>query len=625
MHEFTELEERILALAFTWLPPGPFAYSALERMIGSEVSGSELRFGLWRLKKAGVLAAMQKLTGESLYMIPFQKQMELMPTLFNVSAVETDMSLQKEVIRDIEQQTQDIATDMLMLLDRISKDRPAVTKKGIVSKKVYDNWTSLLGLDDSVASGMLRRKNASSPYPASVSVILDLCLRADLIRMEEGRLAPNKEGISGWLALSDAELNRHIHRLWLQVFCPIDPLARFLAFSIFELQDGTWIDVRRLEEWWMKSTERITGKPVTTETGNWLTELQFLQAAGWLETGRSRAGELLFRIIGKASKMEDHSAQLYVQPDFELMLQANRHYAQHYVLSGFSELNRSDRMRVYRLTAESVQGAYSRGWSADKLIAFLHKYAVNGIPDSVEAGLRSWEKSHEQLLFEPVTAVRFASEQAGAETADLPELRHILTADKRLNATTYIVTPTEEELIKEAMRKLGLLNVPKDRSSGEQAADERLQVLEGIRAEDSPELKERQGGLFHSPFTMEAYKRVDSMNSPSDLYPGLDGVPAMWLQDSRRYHASTLKSILERAIEWRCYVQTVFRENQVLFAPIRLTEASSSVSVEGYCNGEPFSACLSDFGPIRLMLPGIHDDKKFISKMKGIRDMIEKV
>lgn len=598
------LRSSVLAVVLALLPPGPFTAAMIEKPLRSLYTRPEIVLMLAELEREEKVMVLKKLSGERLYHLPLPSLMEETASQFGLPEAR-DESLANLASN----QRTNLVLDLLTILDQITRYEPELTRKGTLPKKLAEQWSCLFTMDEDICACLLQQKRADLIYPPRIAIALDLLLRSGWIQAKEGRLMPEPEHLREWTNRTDQDWTAFVYRLWMEAFTPVSPLARTIAYLIPYLSEDRWLNEEQVLAWWDRIRSLLPDMAESSASDLWQEELAALQAAGWIETGKTAGGQFVFRRCGASSPPSERDKSLYVQSDMELMLDARSDYALHYLLMGFSELQQHDRMRLYRLNPKSVKQAYVRGWTAASIIKLLERHAVYDVPDSVRTALVQWERDVNLYQTEPVIAVRFRTPQAAEEMAAIPQLASLLTEDRRLNATTYMLSQHEEEQFQAVMKKLGLLEGEGGKSREPGDDDIRLSFMniiphptESIHAGDMKAAAAKtKPGLFYSPFQINAYERVQLQLRKEELYPGIGEVPAMWLKEGRAYHASTKAAICEQAIRWNCYLEVSYQQNTIKLMPTRLT-AEEPVTLHGYCDGRPFSAQLSELPKLRILL-----------------------
>lgn len=186
--------------------------------------------------------------------------------------------------------------------------------------------------------------------------------------------------------------------------------------AIRRLQPNDWFDVEEtvktitnLEAQYLKSALPI---PAGDETSPFTFVRAVITIAlphvGAMEIGRGGGGETRARLteigramLGMADPPEEPNGKgaILVEPNFEVTSFLDLiNLRLLFDLSRFAELSRtSERVARYRLTGESAQWGYARGYGADGINELLSEYSAQPLPPSVTFALQDWERLHRRV------------------------------------------------------------------------------------------------------------------------------------------------------------------------------------------------------------------------------------
>lgn len=118
-------------------------------------------------------------------------------------------------------------------------------------------------------------------------------------------------------------------------------------------------------------------------------------------TPRARITEVGKAMLGIPSTAEEPSGKgaILVEPTFEITCFLDLASLQLlYDLSRFAEIIKtSERVVRYRLTGESVQWGYAKGYNADSIFKSLTRYSSQPVPPAVKFALQDWERLHRRV------------------------------------------------------------------------------------------------------------------------------------------------------------------------------------------------------------------------------------
>jgi hypothetical protein len=135
---------------------------------------------------------------------------------------------------------------------------------------------------------------------------------------------------------------------------------------------------------------------------------QSLVHVGGIDIGRGSGGEQRARLtpigramIGLGDAVTEGSGQgaILVEPNHEITCFVdNASLKLLWDLSRFAELARtSERVVRYRLTGESAQWGYARGYTAERIAAILREFSAQPVPNAVRVSLNDWERLHRRV------------------------------------------------------------------------------------------------------------------------------------------------------------------------------------------------------------------------------------
>jgi hypothetical protein len=142
---------------------------------------------------------------------------------------------------------------------------------------------------------------------------------------------------------------------------------------------------------------------------------------------------------------------ILVEPNFEItcFLDGASPYLLFH-LSRFSELfETSERVAKYKLTGESVQWGYARGYEAEEIESILDEYTTQDIPPAVTFALEDWERIHRRVIVHLNGSLIAATGRSDPEivqsgvTFAIKENEHIEIID---DTFTFVIDGYEEEL-----------------------------------------------------------------------------------------------------------------------------------------------------------------------------------
>ena len=261
------------------------------------------------------------------------------------------------------------------------------------------------------------------PESELFSFHLQFLMMHGMVELRGEYLALNRDVMEEWLQL-EAEDQRDL------LFSALDKrfsLAEWILWSIhnatapsfkgLEQGDpgGDWVAERPLvalyrrwkrgEDW----RDRFVRGQYSNVRGNERESYSFspLVRAGILEMGQW-GQEKFYRLSPRGRQMLEPSAddgfqQFFLTPSFEIMAPAGLAPILLFRVGELAELVGCDRANTYKITESSIERALQRGWRRDDVLQFLRDNSQFGLPDNVEATLKSWIGHRGDVEFHDVT------------------------------------------------------------------------------------------------------------------------------------------------------------------------------------------------------------------------------
>jgi hypothetical protein len=182
------------------------------------------------------------------------------------------------------------------------------------------------------------------------------------------------------------------------------------------------------------------------------------------------------------------------------------------------------------------------------MIDFLQGNSA-GIPENVLLSLQQWAKELGRTSFAEVLLLRCKDEDAAKKITGHPGLKEILEPIGRLD---FIVDPSSSDKVEKVLEELHL-SPPRIRAaSSSEPQYLRLESDSEILEQGMGnvwELAEHQAWIYNGR-DYQFYERDTSIPRRDQLFPGLQDIPGVWLREMRKYHPSTVRKIIEQALQW---------------------------------------------------------------------------
>lgn len=580
-----------------------FAYEKLLERAKHVIAGARLSIALKGLRQHGLVYAVAKTWGERLYFIPT----DLFPLLIQCRMpvpferrVQDELSLTKEAGRGI-------VYDLFYILSVIGQHGAPLTAKGALHKKHVQKLHTCLSITTQELSPLQLQYPHPDVLPSNLAFVLDLAMRLGLLfkTPETYRLQP--ERLYAWLSLPKAAMEE---RLW-QLFLGFAPVAEvWKQHVVYQLANtratasddpSAWLAVDSLVNTLRSQPFNHDARRVAELHQEVLGWVHLLNALGWLVLADDGAERSYFRWV-KEARNED-AGQLYVQPDFEVIVPPDVSFLIRWELASCAELVRMDHVSIYRLTKESYMRAVDQGHTAEHVIQFLAEKSRAGIPDTVELAVRAWHRQYGRAYFAEVTLLRCTDEQMAQQIRGMGS---ILPEVQAIGELDFLVPKDRVEAIRAMLDKAGI--TPKRGMSGDAFEDDlHFETLRPGHSYLAEETTVTFPGFIYTQQNVQYYELDMRLPTNEQLFPGLSGVPRMWLAEQRAYHPSTMKEIVEQAIAWEATIRLSDRMEERVLQPVLLQPEGEHWIVKGYIEGEGGAALesfsLSKWNYIQLRLP----------------------
>lgn len=461
---------------------------------------------------------------------------------------------------------------------------------------------------------------AAAKVMPGAGLLPSLAVELSLLAVAGKRLELRERPLIEWLHQPHAAIRAQLYAAWKRIAAPQTAEVRHWLAALESLPAFRW---RRLENIsrWLQHYGIVNGNGTEQLPVQGKGLLVQLAGFGWLELGREGTS-LWLRTTGaltedgaEAALQQEAGAssraELYVQPDLEIVASANVPFAVQWELMGLAERVAADIVSVYKLTPASAERAAEHGRDAEGAIRFLAAHAKYGVPEAVAAELRRWMKPAAGLARsvrrrrQPASAscmLLCADARTAAAVARHPGLRRCLSG-KSGHLAFGVLSDQAENLI---------LNVARAGLSSRCRVEwsETPSSRQYPRVFDEAIGKREQAGS-RKPRWPALETNVSSAGDPELLYPGLSRIPQAWFAQCRNYHASTRRRMIEQALAWRTRVKLDAGDRQWMVAPLRIQEEEGSgwAMIGRLRDGgeQPVELRQEQWERMQIMLPGINE------------------
>lgn len=606
VHPLDEAGIEALRLLFRRYAGQPFKLEQVNAAAAGGVSGAELRAALPTLLRSGALAAVRKAWGEKLYYLPLDRLLGMW-NAWGYAELREQEPARVELRREAKP---GLALDLFRALTWIAGNGLRMTAKGTIHQKERGNLEDRMALKAEDIAGLRLKYPHPDVYSPGLAVVLDLLQALGLIAKERAAWRAHPQGLAAWLSLDLPAMNLVLLREMLQRYVPADAELQHVALRLAatDLKPGAWYALEELlgslQDQGLLGAE---GEP-SPEREAWIKGwLDALCGCGWLELGRHPADGVMFRWLierkpSGSAVSQTAKGKLIVQPDFELFVPPDVPFTVRFELEACAELASSGVMSVYRLTRAGLEQACRLGRTPQEILRLLEEHSA-GLPDLVRDALLQWGREIGRTTLAEAKLLSCADAEAADRIAGLPLLEGKL---ERLGTLHFLVNPDFESDVLKILDGERLAPVHR----GTQDPDEPIypKLAEVLRP-DGEESKRQDGqGWIYQGADLHFYEPEFDLPSVEELFPGLSEVPAMWWKELRRYHASTARELVERALEWRAKLLLQIGGETALCVPLSV-EGDTDWRVKARllpASGDPEKETVlspGDWQAIRLILP----------------------
>ncbi|PTX58299.1 XPB/Ssl2-like helicase family protein [Melghirimyces profundicolus] len=458
---------------------------------------------------------------------------------------------------------------------QLEREGIPLTREGNVPLTVERKLAVELNMDEESFSESRWERETGSP---AVRLAAGFTKRLGILQKEGGRWVPRSNRLHRWLCLAwDARIE--------ELFC----LTRDFLLEDRPRWDGLWWQMERCQGGWFRFRETCLGwlalsggagkLPFFAEEveRRWLRPLQ---AMGWVERAKHR-GETFWRWLPWAPPVGGDFPEMkgYVKPDFEILVPPFLPLHRRFLLALFADCMGEDQYITYELNADSVRRGAEKGISPEEMLQLLEEISGYPAPENVAVTLRRWAGDlpvleEVWLLREPKACGRWVSEE---------------------DRTAWNLDPVGD----------GIYLVPSNRVKEveKRLAEKGVSILQR-EEKDSwwEDLKEGERGEGEQ----EEVAPVDGRDpSPEEAVPGFQQLPKLWTSGMRRYHPSTLRELLNRAVSMELDVlHSSGKGEPDRFTPTKIVPDGEGWKVRGRDpSGKKRHLPMEAFAEVQLLAP----------------------
>ncbi|HEX7056592.1 MAG TPA: helicase-associated domain-containing protein [Bacilli bacterium] len=606
------LAQKTLALIVRTFGGSPFAEQRLIEE-GRTLTAAEKKVGATLLRQAGILFSARKSWGETVYFLP----LDLAPAWYVLCHAEKFRQPPiAAAAATCGEPAKSLLHSLFVLLADAAKRKPQLTKQRMLQKKDVTQYNELLLRAMEKPDGDAFAGWGNPLYPEPLASVLQLAFDLRLMREHAGCLIVREEAVYAWFDRPADALENELLAYVAERVMRKRPEWQQALFMMLGQPERGWFAPRALAE-----ALAACGDPprCSEQSSAALTEsirrlAVLFCACGFMEQGAASDNATVYRWkmppvipLGSADRQSESAAsptarraQIYVQSDLEIVVPPEVSYAVKWRLEKFADRCGADWTWTYRLQKNTMISAYQNGLHVKDAVHFLTEHGATGVPANVRDALYRWWDEHNRLEIMEALLLRCKEERdtdmlaAKFAAAKIPHEKvgaHALAFPKDAHAAI------QKELQRLNLHANSLANVGK--TSGERPP-------EPIAGETSA--SETPAGKDVNAEPLTAFGRLETKRPTiQDAYPGLRRIPKSWLEGARSYHFSTMKNLLQTAIDWGAYVRLKQAGQEVVLIPEEISGSGFDWEVVGRISGQKMRLSPANWNELQLILPGIND------------------
>ncbi|MNO26169.1 hypothetical protein D3C76_160180 [compost metagenome] len=605
-NSLNEAEMQALQLLFRRFAGQPFKLEQANAAAAGDVSGADIRAALPALLRSGDLAAVRKAWGEKLYYLPLDRLLGIGDAWGYTELREQDstrVSLQREA-------KPGLAMDLFRALTWIAGNGLRMTAKGTIHQKERGKLEARIALKAEDVADLKLNYPHPDVYSPALAVALDLMLALGLIVKERALWRVHPPGLAAWLSFDLQAMNVVLMHEMLQRYVPADAALQHvvLRMTAADLRTGVWYSLEELLGSLQDQGLLEPDSNPSTEREVWIQGwLDTHCGCGWMELGSHPEDGAMFRWLIERSPSSPVTSQaaegkLIVQPDFELLVPPDVPFTVRFELEAYAELASSGMMSIYRLTRAGLEQACRMGRTPQDILRHLEACSA-GIPEPVREALLQWGREIGRTTLAEAKVLSCADEEAADRIGSLP-----LLADKleRIGPLHFLMNPGCEAEVLKILDGERLAPVNRASQDPDEPMYPKLTEMANPNGENR-QLQENQGWIYKGA-DLHFYEPDLDPPDIEELFPGWTELPAMWWRELRKYHASTARELVQRALAWQAKLMVQIGGEAFLYVPLTVEgEADWRVKVRTLPSSEePAKETVlspGDWQAIRLILP----------------------
>ncbi|WP_054950239.1 helicase-associated domain-containing protein [Numidum massiliense] len=592
-HALNGDEQRVLRWFALEIGARPFTFSELTSK-ALPLPSTAFTIALTILRQRGIIFAVRQSWGETAYVLPTDLRSAWLSTVYDPVGEPAEGVAVRELAPP------GLLHDFFHFLVLVARDPLPLTQVGEVHRRTVhkldveldmpekaftaSNWLPTAAKVDSDRSD----RGCDSGGGSNFALVYTVAQQMGLLAEREGTLRLDARRLSLWLG---QKLRDAAHSLYEAIKTMLLGTHPHMAAFVW------WMEQQR---GWVRTSEM----PIWQDEwqGEWM---QPLFGFGWLEWGEGDSGGTYWRWsafapFGAAIAPAEYRG--YVQANFEWLLPLHIPLSLRWQIAHFADLIKTEQMCVYELNERAVQRGLAAGWTAEEIVSFIGAASVSDVPQNVAATIRQWGEQYACIRCERVVLLECPTVQSAARINQL------------FGQCTQRTEKVSEPIIADGCNVVQLGEKAFFVRESDWAPLQRQLVQAGIR---SAWRTQDADAVALSPLNDHTRSRSNDRKRPklevvntyptvAQSLPRLAQLPKVWTSDLREYHPSTLRHIVNRALELQLDVewQATKEATRTVFRPTRVFNAAGEWLVEGVAaDAQQLQLPLREMTYIRIRTP----------------------
>lgn len=524
---------------------------------------TRFRLAMTRLQRLGLLFTLRRMWGELAYIMPSE-----IVHHFRKILVPKTLEWRTQAL-PLEHTSYHIIDDLLQVLNCVKRKPLELTKKGTLPKKTLKLLFDQTKINKELLAGF-PNSFVMSPYDLHEAIFLDLLGQCNLLVQKGNELMLGD--VEAWIHQPIDKLSGQLMDRLIR-YLDLDSKLCHLYTIIVDLDKGQSYSLRRILQDMKEFAPALVD--VQERLILPLSRLGFMQS-------EVQKDDLIFMW---KTRNEVPQSFLYIQPNYEILVPGFAPLSLKWELLSCANLIKQEEMWIFKLNKNTAQGSLEKGKSAEDLIGFLQSVSQAPIPENVKESIREWERQLQLVSFFDARIMKLNHAELAQELEKIPTISQYL--QDKLGDCAYIVHVTDWDRLVIELEKRGYMT------------GEVQNLLHG-------ECMEEEGMIqFFKPKSAGGDYKVESIfPQVEDAIPELRQIPKMWISNFSRYHESTLRELIQSAIQLGFEVRMAWKGKEYRIQPHGLVNRHgywTMISGEGDKKEQAFR--LEEMDKIQLLVP----------------------